>query len=154
MRGTAAVLCLLLTVAGCTGGGGDQQHVTPPPASEPARTAGLFTVDSSTLGPVVIDGEGYLLYRSDRDSAHPSRSTCLGACARQWPPVPVPTDLRVSGIDRQLVGTYTRPDGTKQLTLAGWPLYGYAGDRMPGDANGQGLQGSWYVIAPGGGRAG
>jgi predicted lipoprotein with Yx(FWY)xxD motif len=155
LRGTAwAALCVLAALAGCTGPDNPSPQVTPPPASEPARTSGLFAVDSSTLGPVVIDGTGYLVYRSDKDSHHPSRSTCVGNCTAQWLPVPASANLRVSGIDRQLVGEYRRPDGTRQLTLAGWPLYGYAGDRMPGDANGQGLGGTWYVITPSGGKAG
>jgi predicted lipoprotein with Yx(FWY)xxD motif len=120
----------------------------------PVRVSGLFAIDSRTLGAIVVDGRGYVLYRYDRDSLDPSRSTCLGACAQRWPPVPAATDLRVVGIDRALVGTLTRPDGTAQLTLAGWPLYEYSGDRMPGDVNGQGVDGGWSVITPDGARGG
>jgi predicted lipoprotein with Yx(FWY)xxD motif len=139
-----------LLVAGCSGGATGWQVSTPPPSAA-ARVAGLFAVDSATLGPVVIDGQGYLVYRSDRDS--PSRSACLDACTNQWLPVPYTAGLRVAGIDRQLVGDLVRPDGTRQATLAGWPLYGYAGDLKPGDANGEDLDHAWYVIAPDGSKA-
>jgi predicted lipoprotein with Yx(FWY)xxD motif len=120
----------------------------------PVRVSGLFAIDSRTLGAIVIDGEGYVLYRYDRDSPDPSRSACLDGCAVGWLPVPASADLRVVGIDRALVGAVTRPDGSRQLTLADWPLYEYAGDRLPGDANGQGIDGAWWVVTPGGGRGG
>lgn len=122
--------------------------------ASPVRVAGLFALRSRTLGPIVVDGQGYVLYRSDRDSPAPSHSTCVDACTRRWLPAPATPGMRVVGIDRQLVGTLTRPDGTLQLTLAGWPLYGFAGDRMPGDTNGQGADETWSLITPDGGKAG
>jgi predicted lipoprotein with Yx(FWY)xxD motif len=116
--------------------------------------SGLFSVVSATLGPIVIDGQGFVLYRSDLDSAQPPRSACVGSCLTRWIPVVAAGDLRMVGIDRQLVGRLDRPDGTVQVTLAGWPLYGYAGDRMPGDTNGAGYEHAWYVITPNGAKAG
>jgi predicted lipoprotein with Yx(FWY)xxD motif len=153
---TAAVLAVLVTaLAGCTSGAGAPEPVvTGVPTAVPAKVSGLFALGSSTLGPVVVDGQGYVLYRSDRDSAHPPRSTCTDACLAQWLPVRATAgDLQIAGIDRELVGRLTRSDGTVQLTLAGWPLYGFAGDRMPGDVNGQGTDGVWHVIAPSGAKA-
>ena len=35
-----------------------------------------------------------------------------------------------------------------QVTYNGWPLYFYAGDTAPGDTNGQGQGGVWYVVDP------
>ena len=120
----------------------------------PAHAAGLFVAESRTLGPIVIDGQGFVLYRYDADGANPPRSACVDACVADWLPVPATDDLRVVGIDRQLVARVKRNDGSEQLTLAGWPLYGYAGDRTPGETNGQRRGGQWFVIAPNGGRAG
>jgi len=48
------------------------------------------------------------------------------------------------------VGTFDRGDGTTQVTVNGWPLYYYSEDQQPGDANGQGVQNSWWVVAPDG----
>jgi predicted lipoprotein with Yx(FWY)xxD motif len=48
------------------------------------------------------------------------------------------------------LGIITRPDGTKQLTIDGRPVYTYLADKQPGDVNGQGFGGLWYVIRPDG----
>jgi predicted lipoprotein with Yx(FWY)xxD motif len=152
----AAVFLLVTTLLG--GCASDQElPFTAPlsPAGRPSQPqATLYGISSDTLGWVVIDARGYVLYRSEHDSARPSRSACTGACTVQWLPVPAADPIRVEGIDRQLVGTVLRPDGTRQLTLAGWPLYGYAGDRMPGDANGHAMDGHWFAVTPIGTRAG
>ena len=39
-----------------------------------------------------------------------------------------------------------RPDGTHQLKAGKWPLYRFAGDSEPGDTNGQGSGGVWFVV--------
>ena len=51
------------------------------------------------------------------------------------------------------LGTITRPDGTKQVTYNGHPLYYFARDGDRSDAYGQGVKqfgASWYVLAPSG----
>jgi predicted lipoprotein with Yx(FWY)xxD motif len=152
--GLAVALATLATLASCDAG---TTITAPTPLATPdlpAHVNGLFAVDSVTLGPIVIDGQGFLAYRSDSDTPHPSTSTCLANCTRTWLPLRFAPDLRVTGIDRQLIGNFTRPDGIVQLTLAGWPLYGYAGDRMPGDSIGQGADGTWFAITPDGKKAG
>jgi predicted lipoprotein with Yx(FWY)xxD motif len=44
----------------------------------------------------------------------------------------------------------SRPDGSHQLKAGKWPLYRFAGDAAPGDVNGQGTAGVWYVVIPNG----
>jgi len=51
------------------------------------------------------------------------------------------------------IGTIRRADGKRQVTYAKHPLYYFAGDRRPGDTNGQGLNqfgAKWYVVSPSG----
>ncbi|MER5636155.1 hypothetical protein ABT095_04290 [Kitasatospora sp. NPDC002227] len=128
---------------------------TPPASSAPATTGPveLQTATSGTLGTVVTDSAGFTLYRFDEDTASPSASHCTGGCASIWPPVPVTANGQVKGVDQSLVGSVTRPDGSKQLTLAGWPLYRYAPDTKPGDTKGQGVAGTWWAVTPSGGKA-
>jgi len=44
------------------------------------------------------------------------------------------------------LGMITRPGGVRQVTLNGYPLYTYSGDKAPGQATGNGIEGAWHVI--------
>ncbi|MGW6307914.1 SCO0930 family lipoprotein [Streptomyces niveus] len=122
-------------------------------AAEP-KTAGQLAVwDSKKLGKVVTDSEGFTLYRFDNDTAEPPKSTCAGECEKAWPVVAAGDVKAAAGTDASKIGEVTRDDGTKQLTLGGWPMYRYAKDANPGDANGQGVGGTWFASAPDGKKA-
>ncbi|HET6287382.1 MAG TPA: hypothetical protein VFG15_11585 [Amycolatopsis sp.] len=120
----------------------------PDPAAEAAP--GVAAAILFDLGPIVTDTNGFTLYRYDKDSVNPPRSKCTEACSRTWIPAKADGDLVVIGLDRALVGTVTRDDGTRQLTLAGWPLYRNADDAMPGDTGGQGVDDAWFPAKPDG----
>ena len=53
---------------------------------------------------------------------------------------------QLDGVDASLVGTVTRSDGSKQVTLAGLPLYLFASDTKAGEAKGQAVGGVWWVV--------
>jgi predicted lipoprotein with Yx(FWY)xxD motif len=110
---------------------------------------------STLLGTIVVDGAGSSLYRFDKDSAHPSVSHCLGACATAWPPVTVAqgASIQLLGVQKSDVGSIMRTDGTVQLTVGGWPVYRYALDQKPGDIKGQGIGGTWFAVTPSGAKA-
>jgi len=40
----------------------------------------------------------------------------------------------------------TRPGGVRQVTINGYPVYRYAGDKAPGQDTGNGIEGAWHVI--------
>ncbi|MCX4782025.1 SCO0930 family lipoprotein [Streptomyces sp. NBC_01264] len=105
------------------------------------------------IGSVATDAAGSTLYRFDKDTAQPPRSNCEGACATLWPAVPADGAQAPAGTDAGLLGSVDRPDGTRQLTLAGWPVYRYAKDTRPGEAKGEGVGGTWHVLAPDGKKA-
>ncbi len=112
-----------------------------------ATTSGLSTSDVGNLGTVVTDQDGRTLYLFTNDSRDPSSSSCSGGCAQKWPPAVVGQDrVRVSGIDTGLLGTTTRPDGSKQITLNGSPLYRFSGDAKAGDTNGENVGGTWFAV--------
>lgn len=120
-----------------------------------AKQAGQPAVrDSRKLGKVVTDIEGFTLYRFDKDTASPPKSNCGGGCAKAWPPVPAGNVTAAAGSDAALIGRVTRADGTQQLAPAGWPMYRYAKDARPGDAQGRGVGGTWFAPAPDGKKAG
>ena len=104
-------------------------------------------------GTALVDGTGRALYLFEADTG--TMSTCTGACAQVWPPLLTsgPAPVTTGAAQASLVGTSPRPDGTRQVTYDGHPLYYFAGDTAPGDVRGQGIHnfgGGWYVVAPGG----
>lgn len=112
-------------------------------------TTQIAVSNSSELGSLIVGGEQRTLYLFLPDNA--SSSTCYDACATAWPPFLLQGDLLVQeGVDVSLLGTSERSDGTRQLTFAGWPLYGYAGDDAVGAALGHGLNDVWFAVAPDG----
>jgi predicted lipoprotein with Yx(FWY)xxD motif len=131
----------------------------PAPAA-PAKPAGPALTASPTdaLGTVVVDGTGFTLYRFDKDKPKPSKSNCNGSCATQWPPVVVASAaeakaVRLDGVDAAAVSTVKRADGKLQLTIGGWPVYRYSGDKAAGDTTGQGVGKVWFAVTPAGKKA-
>ena len=119
-------------------------------ADTPANNAAL-SVANSALGRIVVDDQGFTLYAYSHDSASPPKATCDGECALTWEPVSAQDGtVSVEGVGQGLVGEVTRSDGTKQMTLGGWPLYRYDPDQKPGDTNGQGQGGLWFAVGPDG----
>ena len=116
-----------------------------------AATTSLATAHSG-LGTIVVDGKGMTVYQFDKDTQGGTTSACTGQCATIWPAVhagsTMPTVNGVTGA----VGTITGTDGQAQLTLNGWPLYYYSGDKAAGDTKGQGVGGIWWVLSPAGQR--
>ncbi len=149
------VLIAVATMSACGGKthspttGGPQPLISPPP--------GPVIVGSRNLagfGPVLVDARGYTLYIFPTDTDH--STSCSDACLGSWPPVTVPAGKELhagNGVQQKLLATISGPYGEKIATYAGRPLYAYAGDVEPGQANGQGLNldgDSWFVINPDG----
>ncbi|MFD7736065.1 hypothetical protein ACFV6F_37475 [Kitasatospora phosalacinea] len=153
----AGTLAAAALVAGCgSSGGSGSSSTSAGHTGNPGQSQGtLMTAHDATLGTLVTDGQGHTLYRFDQDTNSPSASHCTDACATLWPPELAggsgSADLK--GIDGKLVSTVARPDGSRQLTLDGWPLYRYAPDTQPGDTKGQGVDGTWFAATPSGGKA-
>jgi predicted lipoprotein with Yx(FWY)xxD motif len=122
-----------------------------PIADAPRPVVVLRARATGKFGTLVADARGRTLYRSDKDSAKPSRSRCAGACLKTWRPAMVTgTDFTVIGVDRALVGTIRRAGGGRQLTIAGWPVYTFVKDR-PGQVLGQ-CKAGFFAITPEGAK--
>lgn len=123
------------TTTGAAGGGGEE---TTTGAAEPGSGAFVSLASVPGLGLILVDSRGLALYEFKKDRG--ARSSCYGACAKAWPPLttkgaPQPSN----GASASKLGTTSRSDGTVQVTYAGHPLYTYAADRKPGEANGNGV---------------
>ncbi len=150
---SAALLAVALTACSAPEPPGASGAAPATQIAVPDRTV-LAANSTARLGTVVIDGLGWTLYRSDTDAAKPSKSTCTGSCADEWPPVLMQAGTPdYEGVDPSVVGTVTRDDGRQQVTIGGWPVYRHASDPAPGSVDGQGAQGKWWAVTPTGGKA-
>lgn len=124
--------------------------MTPAPSDSPAGAGASLGTADTALGTIVVDGNGMAIYEFDTDTQGGDSSTCTGACATNWPAVPGGTSAPTLDGVTGTVGTITGVDGQPQLTLNGWPLYYFAGDKAAGDTNGQGVGTVWWVLTPAG----
>lgn len=118
-----------------------------------AGGATVLTTEHTALGTILAAGPKRLtvyLFAADTGSA----SKCSGACAEVWPPVTTTGAPKAEGgALAAALGTTTRPEGTKQVTYKGHPLYYYVSDRQAGETGGQGLNSfgaPWWALSPSG----
>ncbi|MFD8498783.1 hypothetical protein [Amycolatopsis sp. NPDC059657] len=157
MTGTRTVFVALTAFAGLTVlsacGAGVATVAIDTAQSSDAK--GLVATQVGTLGNVVTAPDGRTLYRFDKDRADPPVSTCNDNCAAQWPPlIAEGSTVSATGVDPALLGTVTRKDGRKQVTIKGYPVYRFAKDTKPGEAKGHGMGGMWFAVTPDGAKAG
>jgi predicted lipoprotein with Yx(FWY)xxD motif len=149
----AALAAAVLAIAACASSASSS---SPPAAgaASPAAGSSATTLMSATMNgtAVLTNAAGFTLYWFVPDTS--TTSKCTGSCETYWPPVKGPATAG-SGVTGTL-GTITRPDGTTQATYDGHPLYTYAGDTAPGQANGNGKNlsgGVWHEVTVSGGTA-
>jgi predicted lipoprotein with Yx(FWY)xxD motif len=136
------------TTGGTTGGttgsttGGGQAM----PASPSSGPATALRTETTRAGTVLASSSGLTLYYYSEDKPHSGKSACTGACATAWPPLAAPVKAPAGVHLPGKLGVITRPNGLKQVTLNGYPLYFYVGDKASGQATGNGIGGSWHVI--------
>lgn len=94
---------------------------------------------------IVVTASGRTLYALSAE-VH-GRFICTGSCLSTWPPLKVPAGAKVVGVAK--LGVVKRPDGIRQATLNGHPLYTFSGDSRKGDVNGEGFKdvGTWHAAA-------
>ena len=109
--------------------------------------------DTAKFGQILVDAQGMTIYRYDKDDNDPSKTNCVGTCLVKWPAVAWTPGASIPGIEPRLIGKVVRPDGTPQLTIAGWPAYRFWNDQVPGDVKGQGVGKTWWAITIEGKRA-
>jgi predicted lipoprotein with Yx(FWY)xxD motif len=142
-----SVAAAALAAAGCSSDSGGGAAGPTPTANGDAVSA-----QATSLGSILVDGRGRTVYEFANDTS--SKSTCTDACAAVWLPVAAPATVPASepGVTGKL-GTTSRPDGSRQLTVAGHPVYTFTGDSAAGQTNGQNQVlngGLWTVVSPAG----
>jgi predicted lipoprotein with Yx(FWY)xxD motif len=140
-----------LLAAGC-GGSSPGSGGTSGTSSSPASSGSALKTTQISGVTVLTSAKGFTLYWFVPDTS--TKSNCNGSCAQIWPPVKGPATAG-TGVTGKL-GTITRSDGSTQATYDGHPLYTYAADTAPGQANGNGINangGVWHEMTASGATA-
>jgi predicted lipoprotein with Yx(FWY)xxD motif len=147
-----------LVVAGC--GAATPTSAPPtqavPPTAAPTEamtssSAGPAQVNSadSSLGTILVDSQGLSLYMLTSDTS--TQPACVDTCLTAWPPLLTTGPATAgSGVQAAMLGSFTRSDGSVQVTYNGYLLYTFKGDHAAGDVAGQGKSsfgGTWYVVS-------
>ena len=147
----AAPFAIAAVVVGCAGsssGYSSGANGSTVPASNSTGPA-VVGVGHTSLGPILVDGNGRTLYLFEKDTS--TASTCAGDCATFWPPlITVGKPLAKDGALAGELGTTERTDGKTEVSYHGHPLYYYVGDKNAGDTTGQGLDlfgAEWTVLS-------
>lgn len=95
---------------------------------------------------VLIANNGLTLYSLSVEKH--GNFICTGSCLADWHPLVVAAGVKPTG--PVALGTIKRPDGKRQVTFEGRPLYTFDGDSKRGDAKGEGIKdvGTWHAAAP------
>ena len=152
---------MLMFLAACgsattTGGGAYGSGSTNPPATTVPSTGGssssavIQTATVTVKGQsetVLTNAQGLTLYYFTADSA--TQSACSSSCAQMWPPLlfassggPTSSTALAGKLSIQMDANGS------QVEYNGHPLYTFSGDTAPGQTNGEGLFGKWFVATP------
>jgi predicted lipoprotein with Yx(FWY)xxD motif len=136
-----------LALAGCASSGGTAAGGS---AAAPATSSSLLTAWQSPLGTVVVTGQGRAVYEFDKDTPGSGKSACTGTCVNLWHAVTTTSSAPSAAGVTGTVATIPTADGGQQVTLAGHPLYTYAGDSASGQVSGEGVMNIWWLVSPAG----
>jgi predicted lipoprotein with Yx(FWY)xxD motif len=130
---TSLALVFAIALAACGGGNNDNSATA---STTPSTTVGL----SNGL---LVDSSGAALYTSDQEKS--GTVMCTGGCTQIWLPLAAPSSGQPTAGDgvSGKVGTVKRPDGKRQVTLDGRPLYRFAEDSQSGKATGDNVSDSF-----------
>jgi predicted lipoprotein with Yx(FWY)xxD motif len=109
------------------------------------KTATATVKGASTT--ILTNAQGLTLYY--RTSDKPPSTVCSGGCAGAWPPL-LFTGSGAPTSSTQLPGklTVVVDANGNQVEYNGHPLYNFASDTGPGQTNGEGIGGIWFVCTP------
>jgi predicted lipoprotein with Yx(FWY)xxD motif len=94
---------------------------------------------------ILATSKGHTLYSLSAEKKGKFICTKSAGCLAVWHPLLVPKGAKLVGPVK--LGTISRPEGGRQATYRGLPLYSFAEDTKPGETNGEGLKdvGTWHA---------
>jgi predicted lipoprotein with Yx(FWY)xxD motif len=126
-------------------------------SSKSNSAATVSTQKVSGAGTVLVDSKGKALYSPAQEQDGTIR--CTGSCTSIWIPLTLPTGRNAPTAASDVPGKLSvvkRPDGKRQVTWNGRPLYTFAEDTGPGSVMGNGatdkfsgMSFTWHVASTG-----
>ena len=118
----------------------------PAPTQASSASALVKTASNGVLKAIVlVNARGMTLYHLSGEQG--GKFICTNsACLQVWHPLAVTAASTPTG--SVALATVKRPDGSVQVTYKGEPLYTFAQDSAPGQANGTGVKdvGTWSAV--------
>jgi predicted lipoprotein with Yx(FWY)xxD motif len=148
-----SILAIALIVVACgsssSTGSGSSSGTTPttaPTSSTPMVKTATVTVNGKSET-ILTNAQGSTLYYFTLDTA--TKAACTGTCAGIWPPL-LFTGTGSPTSATPLPGTLSVVTDTNghQIEYNGHLLYIYSKDTAPGQTNGEGFKGKWFVATP------
>ena len=147
---------IVMFVAACgttTAGGPYGSSSTNPPAPTTGGGSSSTVIQTATATVkgqsemVLTDIQGLTLYYYTVDSA--TQPTCSSSCAQMWHPL-LFAGSGIPSSSTPLAGKLSiQMDANgSQVEYNGHPLYTFSEDTAPGQTNGEGLFGLWFVATP------
>jgi predicted lipoprotein with Yx(FWY)xxD motif len=144
-----AAIVASVALAACGGGGSGNDSAM----AAPGAGAGTVAVKSlGDAGRVLVDSGSRALYASDQEAS--GSVLCTDACESFWKPLTVNRGQPTGSVPGKL-GVVKRPDGGRQVTYDGRPLYSFT-QEGPGEVTGDGFndafggrQFTWHVVSVG-----
>lgn len=149
------VAAIAAVAAGCgSSGSGSSTSTTASGSGMKTSAATVATKQVSGVGSVLVTSNGMALYTPVQEAN--GMIHCTGSCTAIWVPLtPGASKVTASG-NAGTLAVLRRPDGTKQVTVDGKPVYTFAED-SPGQVNGNGASDSfngqsftWHAVLAGG----
>jgi predicted lipoprotein with Yx(FWY)xxD motif len=148
----ALAAAAVLIVSACGGGSDSSADGSAPGGSDAAQTISVSSVDG--VGEVLVDAQGAALYAADQEAD--GMVLCTDSCAAIWDPLTVSggNPTAGDGLGGKL-GVVMRPDGARQVSFEGRPLYRFVEDPSAGTVTGNGFADTfdgqpfeWHVATP------
>ena len=102
------------------------------------------------LGKILVNASGFTLYRFTHDPRNKDTCMTVENCKEIWPPLLTSgRPIAGSGVKSSLLSSIRLPNGRRQVTYAGHPLYMYAPASERGETSYVGFSsygGTWYAV--------
>ncbi len=119
-------------------------------ATPAAAHAPTVRLERTSVGTILVDGSGSLLYLFTRDRRNKDRCANVSGCLMVWPALTTAhRPVAGTNVRSSLLGTIKLRGAVRQVTYAGHPLYTYVLDFDPTSTFYVGTNeygGRWYAV--------